>query len=96
MQLMSTGITGGKSQLEHALTNLTASMQPKLQALSANMQAEVLAGQALFTGATSPSSQVIDNSITKAPVFNINGAVNLQNQGDTEQTLQQLRFLAGY
>lgn len=40
------------------------------------------------------SAQTIDNSVTKAPVININGPVSVQDKGSRNATLQQLQFLA--
>ena len=40
------------------------------------------------------SAQTIDNSVTKAPVININGPVSVHDKGSRNATLQQLQFLA--
>lgn len=42
----------------------------------------------------SKSATTIDNSVTKAPVFNINGPINVQDKGSRDATLQQIQFIA--
>ncbi|MGW8114033.1 phage tail length tape measure family protein [Caproicibacterium sp. NSD3] len=47
-----------------------------------------------ISSANRPYPQTIDKSVTKSPVININGPVNVQDKGSKSATLQQLQFLA--
>ncbi|MFT8889863.1 MAG: phage tail tape measure protein [Ethanoligenens sp.] len=80
---------------EASMPDAVSDMQAQMDAMTAKMQASVVAQQsAVFVGATGAGTQSIDNSVTKAPVININGPVNVTDQGNQNQTLQQLQFLA--
>ncbi|AVQ94867.1 hypothetical protein DRA42_00530 [Ethanoligenens harbinense] len=80
---------------EASMPDAISDMQAEMDAMTAKMQASVAAQQsAVFVGTSGTGAQTIDNSVTKSPIININGPVNVTDQGNQRQTLQQLQFLA--
>lgn len=75
------GIDANKYKVVSAMRSLAAGMS-----ISPTVQPAFAGG---YSGA-----QMIDSSVTKAPVININGPVNVQSKGSQNATLQQLQFLA--
>ena len=84
---------------EDAVPDATARMQQQLKAMTAKMQATVIAQQTVVAqGMASgyPVTQTIDNSTTKAPNVTVTGPVYFTDVGRKRANLQQLDILAGY
>ncbi|MFT9056887.1 MAG: hypothetical protein ABF449_09755 [Ethanoligenens sp.] len=78
---MAQDILDNKSAVTGALQNVTSGMAV---ALHTNVA----------TAGMGMRAQTITTNNTKSPVINVNGPVNVADQGNKKQTLQQLQFLA--
>ncbi|MFT8889479.1 MAG: phage tail length tape measure family protein [Ethanoligenens sp.] len=85
MSTMAQGITANSGKLRAAAASAAS-------ALSGSLQSNAI--PAIAAAHRKSVVQSIDNSVTKAPVININGPVNVQSKGSQSSTLQQLQFLS--
>lgn len=82
MSGMAKDILANKGTVMGALQSVTNGMSVQLQ------------GGMTMAGIGAGGTKTITTNNTKAPVINVNGPVNVTDQGNQRQTLQQLQFLA--
>ena len=87
MQGAGEDITGNSGYVMAALHAVTSQMRMAIQPT-------LLTPQLAASESGGLRSTAVTNNNTKAPVFNINGPVNLESKGSKNATLQQLQFLA--